>query len=108
MIKNHPAFSYYSLKVDYYKLRFNKVAEDKYNQVYTQRPKYIQRVVNGDGTIDYTFDCSTRHINQYLIRLMTSFSPDEIKNAYIEILAPQGFKDNFKNYYLKFIDVIKD
>lgn len=108
MIKNNPAYIYFSLKEERYVLRFNKVAENKYNQVYVQRPKYVEKIENNDGTVDYVFDCSTKQINQYLVRLMTSFNNKEIDEAYIELIEPQGFKDNFKDYYLKFIKVIKN
>ena len=108
MKKNNPGYTYFSLRNDLYKVRFNKFTESKYNSVYSQRPKFVERKENSDGTIDYTFDCSTRQINQYLIRLMTSFNSNEIEKAQIEILEPQGFKDNFKNYYLKFANILKD
>lgn len=108
MKKNHPGYIYYSLKNDLYILRFDKIAADKYEKVYTQRPTYIDKKDNGDGTYDFTFDCSTKQINQYLIRLMTSFGPKEIENASIEIIEPEGFKNNFRDYYLKFANIIKD
>lgn len=108
MIKNNPAYIYFSLKSERYVLRFNKIAETKYSQIYVQRPKYVEKIENNDGTVDYVFDCSTKQINQYLVRLMTSFNNKEIDDAYIELIEPQGFKDNFKDYYLKFIKVIKN
>lgn len=108
MKKNHPAYAYFSLNNDKYKLRFSEVVTNKYEKVYTQRPKYIEKVKNDDGTYDFTFDCSSKQMNQYLIRLMTSLDKIELENASIEILEPKGFKDNFKDYYLKFVNVLKD
>lgn len=107
MAKNNPAYAYRSLKADLYVLRFDEVAEAKYNQIYLQRPKYITRKENEDGTIDYTFDCTTQQINQYMVRLMTSFTNYELNEPHIEILEPQGFKNNFKDYYLKFVKALK-
>lgn len=107
MVKNNPAYAYRSLKNDLYKLRFDKLAQMKYNQIYMQRPKCIERIQNEDGTADYTFDCTTQQINQYMVRLMTSFNNYELGEPHIEILEPQGFKDNFKNYYLKFVSTLK-
>ena len=107
MIKNNPAYAYRNLKPDLYKLRFDSLAEIKYKQIYLQRPKYIDRKENKNGTVDYTFNCTTQQINQYLVRLMTSFNNYELNEPRIEILEPQGFKDNFKDYYLNFVNTLK-
>ncbi len=108
MINNNPAYPFFSFDDEYYVLRFNKLLENKYKVIYTQRPKYINRKENEDGTIDYTFDCSSKQMNQYLIRLISSLTNQEIENASIKIISPQAFKDNFKEYYLHFIEVLKD
>ncbi len=108
MISNNPAYPFHSLNDDLYVLRFNKIAENKFKSVYTQRPRYIDKKENKDGTIDYTFDCSSRQMNSYLIRLISSFNNYEIEDAYISIISPKPFKEKFKDYYLKFINVIKD
>lgn len=108
MMANNPAYPFFSFEDDYYVLRFNKIVENKYKAIYTQRPRYIDRKENKDGTVDYTFDCSSRQMNQYLIRLISSFNNYEIKEAMIKIINPQAFKDKFKDYYLHFIEVLKD
>ncbi len=108
MINNNPAYPFFSFDDEYYVLRFNKLLENKYKVIYTQRPKYINRKENEDGTVDYTFDCSSKQMNQYLIRLISSLTNQEIENASIKIISPQAFKDNFKEYYLHFIEVLKD
>lgn len=107
MIKNNPAYAYRNLKPDLYKLRFDSLAMTKYNQIYLQRPKYIEKLENKNGTVDLTFDCATQQLNSYMIRLMTSFNNYELESPHIEILEPQGFKDNFKDYYLQFAKTLK-
>ena len=108
MISNNPAYPFFSFSDEYYVLRFNPIVEKKYKAIYTQRPRYIDRKENKDGTVDYTFDCSSRQINQYLIRLISSFNRYELDAATIEIINPIPFKDKFKDYYLQFIKILKD
>ncbi len=108
MISNNPAYPFYSFEDENYVLRFNEVVENKYKVIYTQRPNYISRKDNKDGTFDYTFDCSSKQMNQYLIRLISSLNNYEIEKAMIKIVSPKAFKDNFKDYYLHFIEVLKD
>ncbi len=108
MMANNPAYPFFSFNDEYYVLRFNPIVEKKYKAIYTQRPRYIDRKENKDGTVDYTFDCSSRQINQYLIRLISSFNRYELDEATIEIINPKPFKDKFKDYYLQFIKILKD
>lgn len=108
MANNNPAYPFYSFEDENYVLRFNEIVENKYKVIYTQRPNYISRKDNKDGTFDYTFDCSSKQMNQYLIRLISSLNNYEIENAMIKIVSPKAFKDNFKEYYLHFIEVLKD
>ena len=108
MIANNPAYPFFSFSDEYYVLRFNSIVEKKYKAIYTQRPRYIDRKENKDGTVDYTFDCSSRQINQYLIRLISSFNRYELDEATIEIINPIPFKDKFKDYYLQFIKILTD
>ena len=108
MISNNPAYPFFSFSDEHYVLRFNPIVEKKYKAIYTQRPRYIDRKENKDGTVDYTFDCSSRQINQYLIRLISSFNRYELDAATIEIINPIPFKDKFKDYYLQFIKILKD
>lgn len=108
MIANNPAYPFFSFFDEYNVLRFNRIVEKKYKTIYTQRPRYIDRKENKDGTVDYTFDCSSRQINQYLIRLISSFNLYELDAATIEIINPIPFKDKFKDYYLQFIKILKD
>lgn len=108
MMDNHPAFNYNTLGGEEYILRFNKVVAEKYKKVYTHRPKYTKIKDNKDGTYDYAFNCSEEQLKKYLVRLMTSFDDNLYKEASIEVISPQAFKDSFKDFYLKYANIIKD